>query len=179
VYQEANGNQVMKIVREWKQGDVIELALPMHLYRNRWHENSLSIERGPITYALKIGEDWRKVANTKDPQEFGDHYYEVHPTTPWNYGLFDMSNEKLPGHFKVEVTGRNSNYPWNLENAPIQIRTKARRIPSWTLYNEMAGPIPYSAIYGLESDRTEEEVILVPYGCTTLRIAQFPLVGRK
>lgn len=179
VLQEAVGNQVLKINRAWKSGDVVELQLPMHIFKNRWYENSMSVERGPITYALKIGEEVKHVENKKDPKEYGTHYTEVRPTTPWNYGLYDMSNEKLDEHFKIESTGKNTNYPWNLENAPIQIKTKAKRIPSWTLYNEMAGPIPYSHIYGLESAREEEEVTLVPYGCTMLRISQFPLVGRK
>jgi len=177
--QEAEGNQIVKISREWNSGDVVELALPMHIFKNKWYENSMSVERGPITYALKMGEDVKKISNIKDPQEYGGHYYEVHPTTPWNYGLFDMSNDKLEQHFKVETTGKTGNYPWNLENAPLQIRTKAKRIPSWKLYNEMSGPLPYSHIYGLESEKQEEEIILVPYGCTTLRISQFPLVGNR
>lgn len=179
VDQEAKGNQVIKVTRVWKPGDVVELVLPMHIFRNRWHEQSMSIERGPITYALKMGEEWRKVTNTKDPQEYGETYYEVHPTTPWNYGLFDMPNEKLDQYFKVETTGKQTNYPWNLENAPIQIRTKAKRIPSWGLYNDMTGPLPYSPIYLLEAAKEEEDIILVPYGATTLRVSQFPLVGRK
>ncbi|TDQ08092.1 DUF1680 family protein [Pedobacter metabolipauper] len=176
---ESKGNQIVKVNRLWKSGDVIELQLPMHIFKSKWYENSMSVERGPITYALKIGEDVKVVENTKDPLEYGTSYTEVRPTTPWNYGLFDMSEDKLKDNFKIEITGKNTNYPWNLENAPIQIKTKAKRIPSWNLYNEMAGPIPYSHIYGLESEREEEEVTLVPYGCTTLRISQFPLVGRK
>ena len=157
----------------------MELTLPMHLFKSKWYENSMSVERGPITYALKIGEQVTKVENTKDPLEYGASYTEVRPTSPWNYGLFDMSDEKLNDNFKIESTGKNTNYPWNLDNAPIQIKTKAKRIPSWKLYNDMAGPIPYSHIYGLESDAKEEEITLVPYGCTTLRISQFPQVGRK
>jgi hypothetical protein len=176
---EVAGNQVIKIDREWKSGDIVELILPMHIFKNKWHENSMSVERGPITYALKIGEDVKTVVNTKDPNVYGRTYDEVRPSTPWNYGLYDVSDEKLDQHFKVELTGKKGNYPWNLQNVPIQIRTKAKRIPSWKLYNDMAGPIPYSHIYGLESAKDEEEIVLVPYGSTLLRISQFPQVGRK
>jgi DUF1680 family protein len=179
ILQEAIGNQIIKINRNWKSGDILELVLPMHIFKSRWYENSMSIERGPITYALKVAEEPLKVVNTKDPKEYGATYTEVRPASPWNYGLFDVNDDNLKDNFKLETTGKVSNYPWNLENAPLQIKTKAKRIPSWKLYNDMAGPIPYSHIYGLESAKDEEEIILVPYGCTTLRISQFPLVGRK
>lgn len=179
IVQEAEGNQVVKISRNWKSGDIVELSLPMHLFKNKWYENSMSVERGPITYALKIGEEVRKVTNTRDPKEYGETYDEVRPSTPWNYGLYDMGNDKLNQYFKVETIGKLSNYPWNLENAPIQIKTKAKLIPSWKLYNDMAGPLPYSHIYGLESAKEEDEIVLVPYGCTILRVSQFPLIGSK
>jgi hypothetical protein len=45
------------------------------------------------------------------------------------------------------------------------------------LYNEMTGPIPYSITYGLATT-PEEEVVLIPYGCSTLRISQFPVVNK-
>jgi DUF1680 family protein len=178
VWQETKGNQVMKIEREWQSGDVVELTLPMHIFRNRWYENSVSVERGPVVYALKIGETARTVKNEKDPVDYGDAYQELRPTTPWNYGLIDMPAAKQEASYQVEKKGPVALYPWNPENAPIIIKTKARRIPSWGLYNEMAGPIPYSVTYQLETAKEEEEITLIPYGCSNLRVSQFPVVGR-
>jgi len=171
-------DQVVKIEQEWKTGDVVELLLPMHIFNTKWAENAMAVERGPITYALKIEEEFKKIKNTADADIFGD-YTEVHPASPWNYGLYDVNEAKINDYFKAEFTGKKTLYPWNLENAPIVIKTKGRKIPSWKLYNDMAGPLPYSHIYGLESDKLEETITLVPYGCTTLRISQFPQVGRK
>ncbi|MBS1532701.1 MAG: glycoside hydrolase family 127 protein [Bacteroidetes bacterium] len=177
VLQEAKGNQVVKIDRQWKAGDVVELTLPMHIFKNTWYENSVSIERGPIDYALKIGEQVKKIANTKDSLTYGGYYYEVYPTTPWNYGLIQTPDNKLGETYQVKQTGAVSNFPWTLENAPVVITAKARQIPSWQLYNDMAGPVPYSVGYGLETGK-EEEVTLVPYGCTRLRISEFPVVEK-
>lgn len=178
VYQEVDGNQIVKISRAWSSGDVVELELPMHVFKNKWYENSVSIERGPITYALKIGESVATVKNTVDPGVYGTSYDEVKPTTSWNYALFDIPNDRLEEMFKVENTGVKSNYPWNQQNAPIQLKTTGKKIPSWKLYQDMAGPVPYSKIYAIETAEKKEDLILIPYGCTTLRISQFPVVNR-
>lgn len=179
VEQEPTGNQIVKLNREWRSGDVVELELPMHIRQNRWYENSVSVERGPLVYALKIGQDVKKVNNPKDTINYGSTFYEVRPTTPWNFGLIATPKDKLDEQYKVEETGKVTNYPWTVDAAPVIIKTTGRQIPSWKLYGDMAGPLPYSNIYNEnEPIQPDQQIILIPYGCTKLRISEFPIVNK-
>jgi DUF1680 family protein len=68
--------------RTWQKGDLVELHLPMQIILNRWVENSVSVERGPLVYVLKIREKWSAVENS---DRWGN-YSEVLPADPWNIG---------------------------------------------------------------------------------------------
>lgn len=163
-------NQVAIIHREWKPGDRLVLTLPMEIEVSRWFENSAGIERGPLVYALRIGEKWKEVIS----DEWTHSFFEVYPVTPWNYGIFinTLEEKEFKIHSKKEVAAM----PWNLENAPVTIKTWAGRIPEWTLYNNSAGLLPVTTY---SDDIKPEEVTLIPYGCTTLRIAEFPVLLGK
>ena len=52
--------EIARINREWKQGDVLSLELPMEVSSSRWYGGSAVIERGPLLYALKLNEKWEK-----------------------------------------------------------------------------------------------------------------------
>ena len=174
------GGTIARVDRTWKTGDKVTLTLPMEVRTSEWFDASMGVERGPLVYALKIGEKWEKKKVKDDPITYGDSYWEVRPTTPWNYGIMNFKPEDTAAAFVVKEDEAKKQLPyfWNLEGAPIEIKVKAKKIPSWTLYNEMAGPVPYSRmIYGYHTEELpEEEVTLIPYGCTTLRISQFPVI---
>ena len=94
----ARPRQFLRIEREWTEGDTIELALPMRIALRKWQQNgdSVSVDRGPLTYSLKIGEKHVRAGGTdKWPA------WEIHPTTPWNYGLIvdaTAAGQVVSGH---------------------------------------------------------------------------------
>lgn len=162
-------NNIVVIDREWSAGDVVELNLAMDFRYSKWFENSLGIERGPLVYALKIKEEWREITK----KGYDDTYWEVLPKSPWNYALQKSEIEK--NTLKAEVKDTVAIYPWNLENAPISVKIKANRLPIWKMERGSAGKLPSPSSSRRDVESNEEEVILIPYGCTTLRIAEFPI----
>jgi DUF1680 family protein len=162
---------IVKIRRIWHDGDRVVLHLPMALYTERWHENSASIAHGPLVFALKIQDEWHYIESDEHPPG----YYEVYPESPWNYGLRRIAIEDPAAHFTIHRLKEIDSQPWQPDSAPVRLRTQGVRIPFWQMYNEMAGPLPASPVRDLEHQPLEE-IVLIPYGCSTLRISEFPVV---
>lgn len=172
-------NTVEVISRTWKTGDVVELDVPMHVYTSSWYENAMAVERGPLVYALKVEEKRETKAVEDHPELYGKEFEEISPASDWNYGIMDFPKEQTEKVFTVVKKDFKSSNPWNLDAAPIEIKVKGRQLPNWKLYNDMAGPQPYSRmIYGFKEvgKLPDLELTLIPYGCTTLRISEFPVI---
>lgn len=177
----AKPGEVLVIDRKWLNNDSIVLNFPMELNFETYEEGSRAIERGPLVYALDIPGEEKEVFFPKEEQViFGESYLEVTPLSDWNYGFIMFKKEDMNELFSVKQhIATDKNYPWNRDNTPVELRVKAKQLPFWKLYNGMAGPMPSADMYGLNSNELkDQEIRLIPYGCTTLRISQFPMIRR-
>lgn len=149
-----------ELEEEWS-GDTIDLELVSPIATERRFRGATSIRRGPLTFVLPVGEEWRRVGG---PDAFP--LYEVHPTTPWNYGLpADVAEGAV-------VTSREPSSPvFAADRAPMSLTVPGRRVPQWTMAGASAGTLPHSPVFSAEPAQRLE---LVPYGCAKLRITEFP-----
>lgn len=153
--------------REWHTSTRITLHLPMSCKTQTRYHNSVTIERGPLVYALKIDEEWRQLRG-----ELPHADWEVLPKSAWNYALeIDREHPERSCKFETYEIGNN---PFSPEGAPVAIKVKGRRVPNWTIERNAAGSLPESPVATAEPLK---ELTLIPYGCTNLRVTEFPTVS--
>ena len=187
---QAEPQAYLRIDRQWKNGDTIQLELPMQVSVRTWakNANSISIDRGPLTYSLKLSEKYVPVNGTvleflprswcrEDmSKELIEAWpaWEIFPTTPWNYGLV-LDKKRLEASLAVTQKGWPvDNRPWTNTEAPIEIKAKGRRIPGWQKDElDLVGLLSESPV---KSNEPVEEITLIPMGCARLRISAFPVI---
>lgn len=154
--------------REWHGTVAATLHLPMQIQTTRRLNNSAAIYRGPLLLALKMGEAWRQIGG-----ELPHADWDVLPTTPWNYALaIDPDDAAQSVQVHVQPVGTQ---PFSPDGAPVVATVLGRRVAEWSVEHNAAAPVPASPAH---SSAPLEELTLVPYGATNLRIAEFPVLAQ-
>jgi hypothetical protein len=158
-----------KIEREWRGSTRLTLELPMRPRVEQRYNDAVAIVRGPLVFSLLIGEEWQQVNQDKPYRQPPHADWEVRPTTPWNYALrVDAANPEHSLSFEERPVGSP---PFSPQGAGIVAKAKGRRLPNWKLQHGWAGETPPSPVH---SEQPLEDVTLIPYGCSNIRITEFP-----
>lgn len=159
------------LTREWRAGDVITLTFGRHVRTERRIHNAVSVYYGPLLMAMTPGEIWMPI-----PGGAASGDWEIRPKKEWNYALDIHPQQGLVVRDRQEQ--HSGEQPFALEESPVKLRVSAHRLPTWKVVDNSAGPMPNSPAHDALS--VQSSVLLVPYGCARLRIAQFPwLDGRQ
>ncbi|MBP8260711.1 MAG: glycoside hydrolase family 127 protein [Verrucomicrobia bacterium] len=158
--------------RTWQNGDVLTLEFSRQITLRRWakNQNAVSVDHGPLTFALEIQERWQPYG-----QRNGWTEWEVLPGSAWNYGLA-LNADHPAGSFEV-VRQRNPlpAQPFTPSNAPIRLKVNARKIPAWQ--TDPLGLVGKLQPSPARSTEPLETVTLIPMGAARLRISSFPTIG--
>ena len=171
-----NASGFAKIDRIWKEGDAIELNFPMHVAVTEGRETPYpddeyfqvgsSAGRG-LAFNRKINSPFRYISY--GPLLFSYPVKDVSPneqdkTAKWNYALITSNGSDV----KVDRSPMPAHWSWQIAEAPVTLTVKAGSFnwqpTEWT-------PIPEKEV----AVTNEEEIKLIPYGCTKFRISMFPV----
>ena len=155
--------------RTWDNETNMTLSLPMNLKLVERPNHLYAVLRGPLVYSLAIEENWVQINKDIRGREFPHCDYEVYAASPWNYGLRIDPSAIIQGiHVVNKETGE---IPFSPEGAPIVLKVRGSKI-HWPQVNGSAGPAP-----GMDwiSEETEE-LTMLPYGCSNLRLTEMPVL---
>lgn len=151
--------------RNWQGEQTISIAFEFVPVLSSWNEGLHCVRRGPLLYALPIGERWERNEYIKNGVERKHPYcdYEIFPTSKWNYGF-------VGDKFRFEPYPIDD-IPFNPDTPPTGLYADLAEV-EWPYENGHCASLPtgHTALSAAHSKR------LIPYGCTNLRMTEMPLI---
>lgn len=148
--------------RQWKNGDNIELTLPMSVERETAFGGGVYFQRGPLVYSYAIPAEIRKdtvrYANMNGKYPADDNAFpclDIRPAGPWNFAVAADAQAVPAGqHLRLTV------FPiqWEFDKGPAG--------------EDLTPDLPFRP----SATGAPQQIELVPYGETTLRLTVFPVL---
>ncbi len=152
----------LALQRRFCAGDRIRLSFPLALRLVPGLAGGVSIHCGALLLALPVSAKTRVLRGTPPFADFA-----FYPCEEWRYGV---SASSLPG---AAITRRTpGTQPFGGDEPPLCVSLPLAPAPQWRRRQNSAGPVPEP--YAIPKSALVQKT-LVPYGCTRLRIAQFPI----
>ncbi|UCG89454.1 MAG: glycoside hydrolase family 127 protein [Gemmatimonadota bacterium] len=158
-----------RIEREWRGTTHLSLRLPMRPHVTLRYNQGAAVERGPLVYALRLEESWTRINADQPGRELPHGDFEVRPASSWNYGLL-LPDADMEGSIRFEERPVGER-PFSPEGAGMVARVRGRLLPDWKLAHGWAGEFGPGTH---QSAEPLEELDLIPYGCTNIRVTEFP-----
>lgn len=166
---ELNGENVetggfVNINKEWSGTETINVKLHFSPSIIQRPDDMVCVWRGPLLYSIAIDEKWERVEYICGGVERKFPYcdYYIYPTSKWNYALADDTFEVKENDV---VSGFGGDEP------PVEMTAKMFEV-EWKFANGYCSPKPKS----LKPISTIQNVRLIPYGCTNLRMTEIPYI---
>lgn len=173
-------------------GDTVTLHLPMEIKMSRVDDSAaaskfpISIERGPLVYALPVQEKWRAIPGAPiTPLPEGWSWFVVnpdlsfangaHPYTAYNTASWSKAIDENVDVSRIRVVEYDTDgYVW--ENPPVTLQVPMYQAPRAYIcvgqHTHESWEVP------LQTEGPETMCTMVPHGCTNLRITYLPRAAK-
>ncbi|MBI3987116.1 MAG: glycoside hydrolase family 127 protein [Lentisphaerae bacterium] len=180
----AQAGSMLKVEREWKSGDLVEIAFDFPL-QLAWHREQgcvpgAAIQRGPLVFALPVEARWEFAGEGQPGPDNIRERWHLFPAAGsfWNAAL-DVDPKNLERSCRlVRRPNPGSKKAW--QYAPVGLQVRGRRVAHWGLAGTPEKPEtpPMPAAGMLAFDGSPVDLTLLPMGCTELRMTCLPFVER-
>jgi len=179
----------VRLIRNWKDGDQVEMVFPMPLEVEKRYNQAVAIKRGPLYFSLRIDKTYyEEDLGAHSHRYIGATDWGIRAASPWNYGLI-LDQQSLENSFevvefpvrhlpfadrgdKVYMAEQDQHMDWE-HNPPLVITARGKQIPGWGIVDHSAGDTPLSPV---ESTQPVEKIELIPYAAAKLRVSEFPVI---
>ncbi len=164
---QAEPGKFFTIEKLWEKEEELEITFQFQAEFVKRPSGMEALRRGPLFYALPIEADYEKIEYEKDGVERKFPYcdYAIRPRSDWAFGFGSEPGEM--------VYNPLPELPFDRENPPIAMEMEMFPL-TWKKEDGMCREKPES----LEPVGEPVEKRLVPYGCTTLRMAEMPRIRK-